>query len=314
MNIAQAKCIPIVRYLERQGHQPAKTRQGGQELWYHSPIRDGDENPSFKVDATKNLWFDHGAARGGTIIELVQDLCSCSVRDALHHLDGTGLYSPAYANRPKTVTPPRSKDGRAALRAQTTQPAAGEKEKTEPLELLKSEPLRHPALLQYLTKRGIDHDIARKYVSQIEFKGRQSAGVYFAVGYPAGGGMEARNALFKGYVGTGKSVTFHDRPGNTDLLIFEGFMDFLTYLTSKGHSQADGCVLVLNSTNLYAQMIPYIEGSRFKTIRAFLDNDSAGDVVTEEIITRTTTAEVIDERSRYKGHKDLNAWHMARNK
>jgi len=66
MNIAQAKCIPITRYLERRGLQPAKTRQGRRELWYHASIRDGDENPSFKVDTTKNLWFDHGAARGGT--------------------------------------------------------------------------------------------------------------------------------------------------------------------------------------------------------------------------------------------------------
>ena len=63
MNIAQAKCIPIGAYLERQGLTPQKSRQGGQELWYHSPIRDGDENPSFKVDTIKNLWFDHGAER-----------------------------------------------------------------------------------------------------------------------------------------------------------------------------------------------------------------------------------------------------------
>ncbi len=49
MNSSQAKCIPIPEYLAREGFQPARTRQGGRELWYHSPVRDGDEHPSFKV-------------------------------------------------------------------------------------------------------------------------------------------------------------------------------------------------------------------------------------------------------------------------
>ena len=150
-------------------------------------------------------------------------------------------------------------------------------------------------------------------MSQIEFKPPESSGTYFAVGYPAGGGFEARNALFKGFVATGKSVTFHDVPESTDLLIFEGFIDFLTYLSRKGRSKIDANVLVLNSTNLYRQMLPYIEGPRFKSIYAYLDNDEAGDAVTKEIITRTKSAEVIDARTAYKGHKDLNAWHMTCN-
>lgn len=181
MNIAQAKCIPIERYLECQGHQPAKTRQGGHELWYHSPIRDGDENPSFKVDTTKNLWFDHGATRGGTILELVQNLCSCSVRDALHHLSGTSLYTPVYANRSNQVVPRRSRQVRVA-QSKDPKSASGEKEKFGPLEMIKAEPLRHPALLQYLTKCGIDREVARQYMSQIKFKPPESAGTYFAGG------------------------------------------------------------------------------------------------------------------------------------
>ena len=94
MNIAQAKCIPLEQYLERQGLRPKKTRQGGRELWYHSPIRDGDKTPSFKVDTVKNVWFDHGVAHGGNIIDLVREMCSCDVRPALRHLEQTRLYSP----------------------------------------------------------------------------------------------------------------------------------------------------------------------------------------------------------------------------
>jgi len=74
MRADQARNIPIDRYLESQGIKPVKTRLGGRELWYHSPIRDGDSTPSFKVDSSKNLWFDHGLAVGGNIIDLVVEL------------------------------------------------------------------------------------------------------------------------------------------------------------------------------------------------------------------------------------------------
>ena len=41
-------------------------------------------------------------------------------------------------------------------------------------------------------------------------------------GYPSGNGFEARNALFKGFVGTGKVVTFHDKPNANRLQVYEG--------------------------------------------------------------------------------------------
>ncbi|MFV0292884.1 MAG: hypothetical protein ACK5II_06575, partial [Paracoccus sp. (in: a-proteobacteria)] len=230
MNIAQAKCIPLAQYLERQGFKPQKARQGGRELWYHSPIRDGDENPSFKVDTVKNLWFDHGVAHGGNIINLVRELCACDVRDALRHLEQTRLYSPALSVPVLSAGMSRGASRRSEA-VPEKQAAEGEKEKSGAFELVAAKPLQHPALLQYLTKRGIDHDIACKYLSQIEFKAPQSAGTYFALGYPAGDGFEARNALFKGFVGTGKAVSFHDKPGSTRLQVFEGFMDLLSYLS-----------------------------------------------------------------------------------
>jgi hypothetical protein len=86
MNAEQARRIPIDAYLARQGLRPKRSRMGGRELWYHSPIRQGDADPSFKVDTIKNVWFDHGVASGGNIIDLVRELCSCNVRDALQHL------------------------------------------------------------------------------------------------------------------------------------------------------------------------------------------------------------------------------------
>jgi hypothetical protein len=107
----------------------------------------------------------------------------------------------------------------------------GEKQKTGAFELVASRPLQHPALLQYLTKRGIDHDIARAYLSEIDFKAPHSAGKHFSLGHPSGDDFEARNALFKGFLEIGETVTFHDMPTATRLQAFEGFMDFLSYLS-----------------------------------------------------------------------------------
>lgn len=237
MNAEQARRIPIDACLARQGISPKRSRLDGRELWYQSPIRQGDENPSFKVDTIKNVWFDHGVASGGNIIDLVRELCACDVRDALQHLEKTGLYFPALS-RPSTS----SAAARGALRRDEATPGtAGEKEKSRAFELVSQGPLKHPALLQYLTKRGICHDIARGYLSEIAFKAPYSAATYFSLGYPAGDGYEARSALFKGFVGNGKAVTFHDKPGASLLQVFEGFMDFLSYLSKDQPSQSGRC-------------------------------------------------------------------------
>ena len=71
MRADQARTIPIDRYLYAQGVKPARARMGGCELWYSSPLRQGDKIPSFKIDTLKNLWYDHGLGRGGNIIDLV---------------------------------------------------------------------------------------------------------------------------------------------------------------------------------------------------------------------------------------------------
>ncbi|PID44235.1 MAG: hypothetical protein CSB48_02435 [Proteobacteria bacterium] len=310
MNIAQAKYIPLAQYLNRQGFRPQKTRQGGRELWYHSPIRDGDKNPSFKIDTIKNVWFDHGVAHGGNIIDLVREMCSCDVRDALRHLEQTRLYSPALA------IPTTSNSRGASCRSEASpknQSAEGEKEKNAAFELVSQRTLQHPALLQYLTKRGIDHDIARKYLAQIEFKRPQGVGKYFALGYPSGDGFEARNALFKGFVGTGKAVTFHDKPNATRLQVFEGFMDFLSYLSKDKPTQPIGAVLVLNSTNLWQRALPYINDPRFEEVRLYLDNDAAGDAATRKLFEDVDdSSKLADMRNYYAGYNDLNAWLLGR--
>ena len=59
--------IPIADFLNAMGVRPAKQR--GQVLWYSAPYRT-ERTPSFKVDTTKNVWFDFGTGKGGDIFDL----------------------------------------------------------------------------------------------------------------------------------------------------------------------------------------------------------------------------------------------------
>ena len=300
MRADQARNIPIPALLEREGHRPERVRASGRELWYRSPIRAAERTASFKVDMAKNLWYDHGAGRGGNAVDLIMELRQCSVRDALRIIERTGL------SQASSYVPPASNPRPSAAKV------AAQKEKQSSLELVQKGPLKHPALLQYLSQRGINSEVASHYASQIDFKAPGSGSSYFAVGYPAGDGFEARSALFKGFVGSTKNVTFHDYPEASRLLVFEGFMDFLTYLTVKGQSKHQDAVLVLNSGAMRTRALPFLEQERFAEIQLFMDNDEMGDVVTSYVFEHVDPLRLADMRRHYEGFDDLNAWHMQR--
>jgi hypothetical protein len=192
---------------------------------------------------------------------------------------------------------------------------AGQKEKdvSGALILISASPLQHPALLQYLQNRKIDTDIASKYLRQIDFKPSQSTESCLALGYPAGDGFDACSADFKGFVGTDQDVTFHKGANQTKLMIFENFMDFLSYLTMKNLPEPDGDALVLNSTALKARALPYLENLQYQEIQLFLNNDGSGNICAAYFLDTAKTANIADMRTHYLKHNDLNEWHCDRN-
>ena len=119
MRADQARQVPIQLYLERSGIKPAKVTRNGRELWYTSPIRDGDDTPSFKVDTVKNLWFDHGLSVGGNVIDLVIEMRRVTVKEALSILDsGFAGSVPAQAPLPRMSGAPageKEKDSTSSL-------------------------------------------------------------------------------------------------------------------------------------------------------------------------------------------------------
>lgn len=272
------KRLSIRAYLAERGLYP--TKDNPRYGLYLSPLRK-EHTPSFKVDYVQNLWYDFGLDAGGSIVDLVMRLERCDFAQAVRLLSG-GERTPMVVPVPLSVPPTVS-----ALR------------------LLSDIPLRHPALVGYLSSRGIDSAIASACCREVHYTvgGRY----YFAVGFRNdAGGWELRSERFKGCVSPKHITTIDNR---SDVVVaFEGFMDFLSYLSMEKQLQTDAAVL--NSVVNLLKAVPFLE--RHATIHAFFDNDEAGRNATAELKRQCPNSTVIDRSHLYREHKDLNEYWQAK--
>ena len=229
MNTNEAKQIRIEEYLHSLGYDPVR-RQGG-SLWYKSPFRD-EREPSFKVNTERNLWYDFGMGRGGNIIALAQELYAS---DSLPYL------LERIAEQAPGVRPVSFSFG-------------GQPVSKPSFQQLEAVPLSSPALLSYLRQRGINTELAKRECREVRYL--TDGKPYFAIGFPnRSGGYEIRNKFFKGCIAP-KDITHirQEQPKETCYL-FEGFMDYLSFLTLRlercpDHPGLDGQdYVVLNSTS-----------------------------------------------------------------
>lgn len=173
-----------------------------------------------------------------------------------------------------------------------------------------------PYFQEYLMKeRCIDLEKAMPFLKCIsyEVRGRR----YQAIGFAnLSGGYELRdNGSFKGTIApkditpifTGKQ-TEHATGKIQPVCIFEGFMDFLSFLSMK-EKIINHC-LVMNSVSNVARTIRYLNDRHLTHIRAFLDNDEAGRRAVQDFIKAGFHVE--DMNIHYKDFKDLNDFHVSR--
>lgn len=294
--LQQIKSIPIADYLNSLGIQLVK-RYGSYAL-YHAPYRD-DHNSSLKVDFVRNLWYDFGLCRGGSIIDLVMLLKGCGIREAIAELTGEATSS----FHSQTITHPRIEENSANLPRKTRRI----------LSISEELPLH---LQQYLQeKRGIAPELAKPYLRGIIYTIGERT--YTAIGFPnQAGGYELRDdKAFKGTIAP-KDISvvggINDSTSEPPTYnLFEGFMDFLSYLTMKG-KEAQASSIVLNSVGNIRKAIAYLREHHISEVRAFLDNDEAGRKALQHL--REAGIEVKDMSRLYAPHKDLNEWLCAESK
>ena len=277
--------ISIRAYLAAQGILPRWER--GNRGMYLSPLRK-ERTASFSVSYDKNLWHDFGTGEGDSIIDLVARMEGCSEIEAARRLaiGEHGILVPIHVEALRTNEPTPSR-----------------------LTILSDRELTHPALLGYLTGRGIYPAIARTYCREVRYTtgGKE----YFAIGFRNdAGGWELRNPLFKGS-STPKNITTLDN-GSDTAMVFEGFIDFLSYLSLKANPTPAIDTTVLNSVTNLQKAVPFL--SCHRVVHAFLDNDDAGRKVLARLEESLPLSEVIDQSVFYSDHKDLNEyWQEKRN-
>ena len=262
---------------------------------YRSPLRE-EVHPSFKVDREKNLWIDYAEGRGGSIIDLCIRLEGCTLSEAICRLEQNApdntTHSYSFTNRGISISP----NQRENVTASGTR------------RLICLSDTLPPHLQEYLKKeRCIDLEKATPFLKCIsyEVRGRRHEAIGFA---NSSGGYELRdNKIFKGTIAP-KDITpiFEDRA--QPVCLFEGFMNFLSFLSMKG--EVTNQCLVMNSVSNVARSIHYLNKRNITSVRAFLDNDDTGRKAVQEFVNAGFKVE--DMAVYYKDFKDLNEYHVSR--
>ncbi len=283
MTTQEAKKIRIAYYLQSLGYIPVK--QQGKSLWYKSPFREETE-ASFKVNTELNQWYDFGTGKGGNIIALAQELYGS---DYVPYLLGK-IAEQAPHIRPVSFS----------FRQQASEPSFQHLEVGE---------LTHPALLRYLQERGINIALAKAECKELHFI--HNGKPYFAIGFPnVAGGYEVRNPFFKGCIAP-KDISHIRQQGEPRNMcyLFEGFMDYLSFLTIrvKNNPQYPRLTtqdyIILNSVSNLAKVESLL--ANYTQFGSYLDNDTAGRNACETLKAKFGER-LLDKSLYYREYKDLN--------
>ncbi|PWS32217.1 toprim domain-containing protein [Pedobacter paludis] len=279
--------LSLEDYLSSLGHSPQKRFAG--YLLYRSPFRQ-ERTASFKVDLSKGLWVDFGETSakggplGGDLITLMKMLHGWSSREVAEKFGNTALAVPV-------------------------EPRISEKvhqEPANPVIITNVRGIYAYSLVNYALSRGIPRHILDRHCKEVHYQiaGRN----YFGIGFKNDiGGWEIRNQYAK-RASSPKGVTTVDN-GCREVCVFEGFFDYLTFLTRNENTAAlKKNFAILNSAVFFPKLRPFLEAH--SAIYLYLDHDNKGRQVTREALA-TKGANYVDASKFFAGDKmDFNRWHM----
>jgi len=305
MNCKQANAIPLTRILDKMGCKPLDTHRGGQEIWYENPLRE-ERTASFSVNVPMNVWKDFGSGEGGRVIDLVKDYARTDVAGALRwlerHVDATTL--PGEGRRHS---------------------AGFKMEKKARFEIRQVKRLTTPGLNYYIHERGIKPSLAREYLQEARYFDNETKKEFYGLCLSNNsGGYAIRNKYMKLAIAP---MDFTVLRGHNDashaVHVFEGFFDFLTYLTITGRDTPGGHAIILNSTTMAGKAASFIgnneaigQGGARTHLVLWFDNEAPGSNAAGSVQRAIDHFAMLDypvytAQENYAGHKDLNAYWVA---
>jgi hypothetical protein len=276
MNCKQANAVPIGIILDSFSLFPSK--QNRKSAFYFALDRE-ERTPSLLVDYSNNTAFDFGTGKKYDVISIVQLIKRCSVAEALSFI--------SLNNFSQTLPAPAFE-----VLADTNSVSA-------------VTAVKHPALLNYLTKRKLNSEAGEL----VEIHYSDFGKTFFCVGFKNdSGGYEISNALkFKRCLGR-KDITSICNAQSV-LRMFESWSDYLSFkVINNGSNYGDADYVILNSVSMIQRFARNPMG--YASVELFLDNDDAGDRATELLKQQFTKAQ--DQRFLYADHKDLNEFLKSR--
>lgn len=279
---------------------------------YYSPFRD-EATPSMRVTVDRStgtwVWADYGGmpeggkhVDGGGVLDLVMKLANVSsYKAAFDILEQIG----------------RSR-GIEVIRQESSRNRREVKESGVVIDDI-SEEFTNKALRDYaVSSRCINQDILSRYCRQVSYHFKSNPQkINLAIGFPNNNGGFAlrgntRNRKLNSVWGLSvldpSGVLRKDAGVNSDrCILFEGFMDFLSYMSWRG-IETPGCdVCVLHSVSNVVHAKDWLLSHT--SVRTFFDNDVAGQKATDTVKNWCAAKEGVsfkDGSGAYAGSKDLN--------
>ena len=249
---------------------------------YHVPWRE-DKTPSLSVTLNGKGWHDLAKGHHGSVIDLVMRcLNTTSVKRACEEIERQASLSSSFSQQ-------ISEDG--------------EKNKEQRFTKFEVVKLQSPGLFAYLYSRKIDLQIAKQFLQEARysFKEVDDGRYLYALAYKNDkGGYELRSSVYKGCTAP-KGITTHFGRENAPTVVFEGFMDMLSFATLCGEVRHN--YIVLNSIVNAPVGIELLHSVSGKVLLC-LDNDEAGDDTTKHMLDALPSA--TDIRNRFVPAKDVN--------
>jgi hypothetical protein len=239
----------IVEYLAKCGYTPVN-KTGKYRSYYSILTREG--NPSMKVNTATNRWHDYSAKKGGSIIDLVMAMENMTFREAVKFLEEENTVHKV------EYVPTRSEPG---VKIHSVLDITDEK-----------------LISYFVADRKINKDVLLKYCKQVEFSfpmGKNPDKSHVAVGFKTFmNSWELRSSWIK-ICSPPKSFSLV-KGRSRDVNIFEGYTDFLSYMTFYGLQEPEYDTYILNGVGQINLIKPFVSG---KKIYYWGDNDTAGDEV-----------------------------------
>lgn len=265
--------VGIRSVLESLNHFPVKENK--KTAFYFALDRE-EKIPSFSVNFEKNQAFDFGTGRSYDVISIVQLIKKCSVSDALKYLSQFVCITEKSSSKKLTI-------------------------KRENYRIIKVQEVKHPTLVDYLKFRKVfeQKDLVKEVY--YEMGGKQ----YFGIGFEnQSGGFEIRNPYSKICLGKKDITLIQSNTKSSEIAIFEGFFDYLTFRNLEKNQSSTCDYLILNSTSMLFKAEEILKN--YSQIFLFLDNDENGKSTKLKIQNQYKSLE--DCSLIYHDFKDLNEW------